>query len=69
MCHKERPSKIMTFGERIIFLALTILKTEATSGFTGSRGHEDQAMSLAERPSTTLTFGKRSKFLALTILK
>ena len=41
----------MTVGEKIMFLALTVFKWEATSGLTGSRGHRGHTVFHEERPS------------------
>ena len=56
----------MTVGEKILFLALTVVKWGATSCLTGSRGHRGHTMCHEERPSLTLTFGKRIKFISQT---
>jgi hypothetical protein len=56
----------MTVGEKIMFLAITVLKWGATSCLTGGRGHRGHAMCHEERPSLSLAFGKRIKFLSQT---
>ena len=56
----------MAVSETIMFLALTIFKSGATSCLTGSRGHRGHTMCHEERPSLTLAFGKRIKFLSQT---
>ena len=67
MCHKKRPYLTLTFGERIMILALTTFKWGATSCLTGSRGHRGQPMCHKERPCLTLTFGERINLISQTV--